>query len=262
MLNSMKFCFLFFAASLVCCTGIYHRDNLSSKDIVIVNVGINNRIGIAKEIEFIETLNPAVVAIDVQFSTEHNEYQDSLLIASLNRCRNLVLSVGLEGIDSATAEGYDRIFGTLPKFLGNAKIGYVNVLLDGIETPVLRRFNVYERIGDMTMFHFAVQTAMSFDSIQTMRFINTHDQTVGIEFIGNKEIFKVFSADDALNGVIPRSEIEGKIVLIGYLGPYENFFPANDDDKFFTPLNPENPPKEPDMYGVIYLANVIAQILR
>jgi CHASE2 domain-containing sensor protein len=40
--------------------------------------------------------------------------------------------------------------------------------------------------------------------------------------------------------------------MIGFLGP-------GDQDKFITPLNTN--PNEPDMYGLEYLANIVAQVL-
>jgi CHASE2 domain-containing sensor protein len=55
-----------------------------------------------------------------------------------------------------------------------------------------------------------------------------------------------------LNGNITKKDIEGKIVMFGFLGP-------GNEDKFFSPLNTN--PNEPDMYGLEYLANVVAQVL-
>jgi CHASE2 domain-containing sensor protein len=48
--------------------------------------------------------------------------------------------------------------------------------------------------------------------------------------------FKVFSHDDLLGGNIRAEDIEGKIVLLGYLGPYEGYTgPLLNQDKFFLP---------------------------
>ena len=40
--------------------------------------------------------------------------------------------------------------------------------------------------------------------------------------------------------------------MLSFLGP-------GNEDKFFTPLNTDN--KNPDMYGIEYLANIVAQVL-
>jgi hypothetical protein len=53
-----------------------------------------------------------------------------------------------------------------------------------------------------------------------------------------------------------RDDIEGKIVLLGAFWPIDGYEP----DIFVSPLN-QTPEKGADTWGVLYLANIIAQIL-
>jgi CHASE2 domain-containing sensor protein len=57
------------------------------------------------------------------------------------------------------------------------------------------------------------------------------------------------------------SELKGKIVLLGYMGVPGKTLP-NDEDRFFTPLNPQlSGRSHPDMYGVVVHANILRMAL-
>lgn len=78
------------------------------------------------------------------------------------------------------------------------------------------------------------------------------------------DIQEVFSPNfiqkDSLGKVIGNKEIEGKIVLFGFLGGNINI--QTGEDKFFTPLNESYIGKaNEDMYGVVVHANTITMIL-
>lgn len=88
--------------------------------------------------------------------------------------------------------------------------------------------------------------------VKTSNFIQSHERLVDLNFKKGVRKFKTFSVTDVLNGKLTKKEIEGKIVMMGFLGP-------GNEDKFYSPLNKNS--KEPDMYGVEYLANIVAQIL-
>ena len=221
-------------------------------NIVLVDIGIVNRIGLAKEIEYIHSLNPKLIAIDIQFSKEIEAYQDSLLISTLRNCNNLVMSVIIDGYKGENVE-YKSLTGSLKEFLGNSKIGFVNLKLEADEFRTLKSFSIFEKINGLTMYHFAIQTAMVYDSIKTMMYIKDKPRIVNVSYSDDKK-FKVFTDYHTLNRLLSTRDIEGKIVLIGGLGP-------GNEDKFFTPLNKKIKPYEPDMYGLEYLANIVAQVL-
>ncbi|MFN8890617.1 MAG: CHASE2 domain-containing protein, partial [Cyclobacteriaceae bacterium] len=95
-------------------------------------------------------------------------------------------------------------------------------------------------------------TALSYDSLSTMNFIRRHPKIVDVDYLGNMEAFTWYSAKDVLDGKLKREEISGKIVIVGALSIF-------DDDRFHTPINIDD--SKSDMFGVIYLANVVNQIL-
>lgn len=239
---------------------VQQKQNLASRDIVIVNCGVYDRLGIANMLEVISDLNPKVIAVDINFAELKNHYQDSLLIARLSNCDNLVMSSIIDDYQGDTDTTYSELTGTIPEFLTNAKIGFTNAVLEDDSVWTLKRFSFFEKINDWTMYHFAVRTAMSFDSLKTIKYLKDKPKIIEVKYKGDEKVFKVFSYKEVLGKTLNKRDLEGKIVLLGYLGPFEGY-KGPDEDKFFSPLNKGTQPLEPDMYGVVYLANVVTQIL-
>lgn len=88
--------------------------------------------------------------------------------------------------------------------------------------------------------------------MRTNDIIKTHDRLVDIDFERAKSKFKTFSVQEVLKGKLTKADVEGKIVMLGFLGP-------GSQDKHVSPLNPNI--TEPNMYGLEYLAIIVAQIL-
>ncbi|MBX2966858.1 MAG: CHASE2 domain-containing protein [Cyclobacteriaceae bacterium] len=244
------FIFFLIAASLVSCK----KSTIKSEGIVIVDVADFGREIIAKQIAIIDSLSPKVVAIDLQFSTRKDERTDSVFASVLSRCDNLVM-VSVINHDYAGEDiEYEELIEPLPEFSMHAKTGFANAILEDDEFQTLKRFSIRERVAGKTEYHFAVRTAMCFDSLRTMSFIQSNPKIIDVEYRGNTEAFMVFSAADVLERKITSKDIEGKIVLIGSFSPF-------DYDLFFTPISSKKKPHMPDMFGVVYLANIVAQIL-
>ncbi len=234
-----------FAISSVSC-----QSQQDENRIVLVNVGTLDRGEIAKVIEVIISNEPKVLAIDLFFSKDTENSKDVLLLSALEKVKCLVMITTIEEFDGKKKE-YPRFgLGSRPEYLFGATTGYANTILDDIGKLVLRRFTTFEMVGGALEYHFSVATAMAYDSLTAHRFVKNHPRTVNVYF--KKRSFLVLSSSDVLRGKISRTDIAGKIVMIGYLGP-------GDDDKFFSPLNAEM--KSPDMYGLEFLAHIVSQIL-
>lgn len=242
------FFYIFFTVAITSCNSqiINPRDK-----IVLVNVDTLNRKGIADEINIINSLNPKVIAIDLQFSNDTKRKDDYLLLLALEKVKNLVMISVIEDYDGRE-KAYRRFaLGSLPEYLLGAKTGFGNTILEGRPLE-LRKFSVHENVNGGIEYHFAVRTAMAFDSLAAAHFVERSPRIVDIDYDYGKKKFKSFSSSEVLKRAITRADIEGKIVLLGFLGP-------GDEDKFFTPLNTN--PMAPDTYGLEYLACIVAQVL-
>jgi CHASE2 domain-containing sensor protein len=226
------------------CHSQWQHDN-----IVLINSGPYNKGELAKVLAKINLLNPRVVAIDIAFTNYDANEDDRNLSLALRNCRNLVMASTIEVIDE------DRIYfasASRGEFSPiSKKSGFVSALSDG-ENRIPREFAIWKRDFNGSIgYHFSVQVARSFDSLKTAEFVNKHPQSVDAYYKRGRA-FKTFLSADVLKSGLLKSDIEGKIIMIGFLGP-------GDEDKFISPLNRNG--KEPDMYGLEYLAHIVAQVL-
>lgn len=139
-------------------------------------------------------------------------------------------------------------------FTIEARSGFTSAERTSDDLRIPDQFSLWQKgsFSEDTYYHFSVTAAMRYDSLRAARFVNSHPQNVKVDYANGTRKFKVFSVEETLSGKLKRTDIEGKIVLFGFLGPGET-------DKFLTPLNRNS--GKPDMYGVEYLANIVAQIL-
>lgn len=224
------------------------------QNIVLINVDTLDREGIANQISIINSLKPKVIALDLQFSTDTEYDKDTHLIQELDHCKNLVMLSIIENYTGEDIE-YKRFeYGSLPDYATNAKTGFGNAILEKDEFQTLKRFSILEKVNVGYEYHFAIRTAMQFDSLKTMGFIKGKSRIIDVDYKDGKRKFKSFSANDILNKNLSEEDINGKIILMGYIGP-------TDEDKFYTPLNNKKNPIKPDMYGLVFMANIISQTL-
>jgi CHASE2 domain-containing sensor protein len=128
---------------------------------------------------------------------------------------------------------------------------------------------------------FSVQMAMLYDSAKTNRFLKRGNFEEVINYKGNLNIsdVRVKQYRDQMNSVSQYNALcfaidwsqfaageyepkifENSIVIIGYLGDY--FGDTAWEDKFYTPLNSKPAGRaNPDMFGPVIHANVVAMIL-
>jgi len=223
----------------------------SEDNIILINVENLDRAGIAEEISTLSKFNPKVIAIDLQFSKRNHDAGDEELIKALWACKNLVMTSVINDLAGNVAFSLTSQLEFSPH---GVKTGYINALQENDVHGTIKSFLVQEKedVADKRIeYHFAVSTAMAYDSLQTAKFINTHPTVVDVDYKNGQRKFRKYSAKEVLSGKLNERDLTGKIVMIGFLGP-------GNEDKFYSPLNKT---KKPDIYGLEYLANVVAQIL-
>lgn len=134
---------------------------------------------------------------------------------------------------------------------------------------------------DEDHYAFSVQMCMQFDSAKTKRFLARNNEEEFINYRGNVEfqdirlksladqetsttrypqMFSAIDVDQLFNYEFDSSLFKDKIVIMGFLGGY--FGDPSWNDKYFTPLNKKVAGRaNPDMFGVVVHANIVAMIL-
>ena len=235
----------------------------SDSNIVLVNIGTLSRADLAREIEIISLNNPRVVGIDGIFKDLKDQISDSLLESSFRKIDRLVL--GSRIIYVSRKKSFDTLITSHKYFLANARIGYFNSgtseeIIDNINVDIPRFFSVSEIIKNHKYQHFIVEIIRGFDSIKYEKFLKRRNQIEYINFEGGYDRFRKLDVKDIFNPRAELSFLKNKIILIGFLG--STIGDSSKEDKFYSPLRFLNPDsKEPDLFGVEFLARGVAMIL-
>jgi CHASE2 domain-containing sensor protein len=241
--------FFFFASS---CRGqAVNEDIVSHEQIVLVNVGITDRAQIAKLLDQLTLLNPRVIAIDLQFSSEKDSDGDRKLIEALGKCKNLVMVSIIDDYSERKFAHERFIPGCLPKFTANAVTGFANLpIVDGHHQK-LRKFSLWEYVDGVEEQSFAAQIATLYDRTTMANYEINHGKVNELHESQNLKKFKTYTLREVLTGKVLKNEIQDKIVMIGFLGPGE-------EDKFSSPFTQSD---NLDIYGLEFHALVVDQIL-
>lgn len=253
-------------------TDIYYtkiRDNTQvayDENIVLVNIGPAHlgRRSIAQQLEILQACKPKVIGIDVKFFApkEDDPIGDFLLEQALSKVENLVLASEF-AVLTDTSSAWDTLFMPTPKFAQYGHTAYVNVgNRETSDFTTWRDIPIREktRTGKSEPC-FAVKIAELYDPETAKLFLERGNEIENIYFKGNLDKFTKLDVEDVIERRFAPELIEGKIVMIGYLGNgYTNYY--FDEDKFYTPLNEKSVGRGvPDMYGVVVHANIVSMIL-
>ncbi|NOT77258.1 MAG: CHASE2 domain-containing protein [Cyclobacteriaceae bacterium] len=221
-------------------------------NIILINVGDLDRVGIAKQLGMINKLNPKVVALDLIFQESHGDNKDKLLIKELSGCKNLVMATLIKSVAAGSEKKY-MVSGNHAAFLPpRSTTGFTNLILEKDESQI--KFAAWRKVNERpqkdTEYHFSIQTAMAFDSSKTSEFLSKNLQTIDIDYSYDLKTVKRYSVEDVLTGKINSNDVEGKIVLLGFLGP-------GDEDKTKIIYNNE----VRSLYEMEILATILSQVL-
>ena len=276
------------------------EDPLVDQRIVMVNIGDLSRRDVAQQINIIRQFNPRVIGIDSYFNCEGRLRDSVNCPALLDTMGNLLLEDAIKQAGNVVlvsklmqeaktamdpdAIGYDSMEYSEIGFRLYAKNGFANLVTDASYQEDVKqcRSFVPKYLVDGYMQHaFAVEICHMFDSAKTNRFLSRNKEEEIINYRGNVEIqdirlasvrqletattnypqmFYALDVDQVLSGDFDPELFKDKIVIMGFLGSY--FGDQSWSDKYFTPLNKKVAGRaNPDMFGVVVHANIVAMIL-
>lgn len=268
--------------------------------IVLVNIGPLSRREVAQQIQIISQYHPKVIGIDGFFNCEGG-YRDTincpqlldtlgnlLLSNAIHEAGNVVLVSRLlqsDSLDKANAyDVYDSMEYSDPMFSDYARNAYANLSTGATyqeDVKICKSFMPRMMVKGKEKLAFSVMMAKLYDSAITQQFLDRNNYEEIINFRGNFEVpdVKIKSLRERMDSTSafrtlcyaidwkPLQEgdylpvmFENSIVIFGFLGNY--FGDPSWNDKFFTPLNLKIAGRaNPDMFGVVVHANIVAMIL-
>jgi CHASE2 domain-containing sensor protein len=169
-------------------------------------------------------------------------------------------------------------------FMTDSKLGFVSLPTDATyqeDVKLCRTVFPQWIVNGKRQLAFSTQIAYQYDSVVTEKFLARNNKEEWINFRGNIEVmtfrfqtekvdetastnfktmFYAVDPDQLFKGEVLPEMFKDKIVILGYLGDYLGH--SAWEDKFFTPLNKKVAGRaNPDMFGLVLHANVVAMIL-
>ncbi|HLZ17159.1 MAG TPA: CHASE2 domain-containing protein [Cyclobacteriaceae bacterium] len=267
--------------------------------IVLVNIGHISRREIANQINIIRQFKPRVIGVDGFFNCEGG-LRDSincpqlldtlgnlLLTDAIREAGNVVLVTKLlqktaTGNDPNKIDFYDSIEYSDPApYAHNAFANFPTDADYQEDVKLCRTFIPRLEVNGKYENSFAVEIARMYDSTKTRKLFDRGNDEEIVNYKGNVELtniklkslqsknigttnfkimFYALDIDQVVNGEFAPDLLRDKIVIMGYLGNY--FGDPAWEDKYFTPLNRKVAGRaNPDMFGVVVHANIVAMIL-
>lgn len=274
-------------------------DPLVDERIVLVNFGELPRGAVAHLVQKIASYKPRVIGIDALYNCEGGlrdtlncpQLLDTLgnmmLSFAFQDAGNIVLGEKLMQTDSLSqfdTNDSDSLEVPDELFSQHAKLGYVTLPTNATyqeDVKISRTIWPKKQVGNKTELAFSTQIAMQYDSTKAMIYLNREVEEEIINFRGNIEVmqlrvhslksdetsttnfatmFSVIDYEDVFAENHDPGLFKDKIVMIGFLGA--RLGDPTWEDKFFTPLNKKIGGRaNPDMFGLVVHANVVAMIL-
>ncbi len=252
----------------------------------IVNIGDQDRRGVAEQIRILSEAGPKVIGIDSFFDCRglprdtfycpalRDTLGNLMLADAIREAGNVVLVTKLLQRDSTLGpDEYDSLEVSDDIFSMNAHQGFANLNTDAAyqdDAKSCRSFAPNRMVKDRREIAFSVQVAMLYDSAKAEKLLGRRNQWEVINYRGNvldlhgatnyPTMFFALDDHQVLNGEFAPEMIKDQIVIMGYMG--DSFDHSTWEDKFYTPLNKKMAGKaNPDMFGVVVHANAVSMIL-
>ena len=235
--------------------------------VVIVNIGKLKRRDIAQQINILNKYKAKVIGIDARFYAlpEDNEYYDPvgdfLLQQAFKNTENIVIGSELVNPDPKK-QVWDSLKLPQESILPHVTTGFVNIgNKEGSDFPFWGNIPPKEKVKSGEKIHcFAAEVMRLYNPSIAEEFLNRSNEEEIIYFKGNLDKYTKLEASQVLEEDFSPELIEGKIVLMGYMGTgYNDYF--FDEDKFYTPLNSNLLGRSiPDMFGVVVHANILSMM--
>ncbi len=223
-------------------------------NIVIINIGHEDREGLAYLIEKTAALEPKVMGLDVVFGGPAEEpSKDSLLRSVIQKHKNLVVAYKIDWQDKKEFVKLD-FFGDVAHIKG-----YANMIGESDEEKrTIRDYPVYEKHKKKKYYSFGTTLVKEYNDSAYERLVDRKKKQELLNYSRHTNQYRIVSAEDLLTDRVEPSYIKNKIALLAYI----SFDPNDVEDKFYSPMNANFVGKStPDMNGIVIHANFISMVL-
>ena len=215
-------------------------------DIVLVNIGHDDRGSIARIIRAVDSCQPAVIVVNAVFKGRKSAGEDSLLAQALRAVPNDILIYDIE-------EDGD----TLMPYSVFSREASVTALTDfEFDGRLVSRFTPLRKKNGIETELLPLAVVKKWKP--GIRLSLRPNQKIDVVYQYTAGQFNTLTGELFTEPGVEKNLLKGKVVILGFLGPGK-------EDMKRTPLrlvmNPEPPDDVPDTYGTIILANQVRTLL-
>jgi CHASE2 domain-containing sensor protein len=225
-------------------------------NIVIVNIGENDRAALVQQLQIIQSFNPKVIGLDVTFIAQKDAETDSALKAVLHGNIPVVLTSNIVYGEKKEDKAAFELESSNEYFEKKNDEGFGNFLAE--EGQTVRYYPPFLSKGNEKIPAFSTRVISKYDSSAYHKLLARKLKTEIINYQSDNfaklDVSDIYTSADL-------NFLRNKIVLMGYMGP--NFSQIVFEDNHLTPLNKSyGGHAQPDKYGIEIHANIISMALR
>ncbi|HAA14350.1 MAG TPA: hypothetical protein DCE41_22760 [Cytophagales bacterium] len=246
--------------------------------VVLVNIGLLNRAGIARQVEIVSQYKPAVIGLDAFFrAPKADTAGDIRLSMAIANAGNVVMVTKTVGYQDSV-DAFEYLSTSHPMFTMGAHSQAHAQFVTGAQVqddfknartfPPKMRLIDGEEIREVPAF--GVHLASFLEPEKAKSFLERSNKVEIINYRGNvfashssnyPMMFSAIDWQDVLAENFAPELFENAVVIFGYLG--DNFDDVSWEDKLYTPMNKQYAGRtNPDMYGPVIHANIAAMVLQ
>jgi CHASE2 domain-containing sensor protein len=184
--------------------------------ITIIDTGQNDRITLGKQLRIINNCAPRLVALDFLLVPDSLGI-DSILVKEIGKAKTIVLAAGLHE-PLSSFDMWDSLELSHVKFKGSA-YGFVN--FSEKDSIILRELPMMQFFRGQPVYSFSYVVAENSFGVKS-KYKNRGSDYLDMS-IGNLKNYKLITSDKLFSGQFDKSDLENKIVIMGYLGQKEDF---------------------------------------
>ncbi|WP_258097331.1 CHASE2 domain-containing protein [Marinoscillum pacificum] len=240
-------------------TDIYYskladKDKPVNNEIVMVNIGTMDRMGIAAILNGLQQAEPAVIGVDIMFYGQHDPDSDMFLKEELSKPNVVVTSVLHDEEETPYILTSHSSFGDL-------NYAYADLVAGDSLNSTIREIMPFYDDGEYYAEAFTSKILEMYDPEAFKDLENRGNEIEIINYYGTYKQFVDYEGEQIIYGEFDPETIKDKIVLLGYMGNFVGDA-SNLEDFKYTPLNHEVVGKSiPDMHGLTIHANILTMYM-
>ncbi len=196
----------------------YQRDLIT-----IVDIGTNDRLELGKQLRVLNSNSPRIVAMDF-FLVPDSLDKDSILVKELVKATNTIQVVALHDYDSTT-NTWDSLEVSHSKFKVSTH-GFSNITTTD-DSVFVRQLPLWQSYRNTLVPSFSYAIAQKYSNVKS-EYRKTGTDDVQFPLLRFSSGYKVIRIEDLMSGNFDKSDIQDKIVIMGFIGYGDDFYLGHD----------------------------------